>query len=161
MTASAFSAACQSMLLSSQNALALCWLSRTRQASLEQCRKRRWCPEKDAARKKMVPRRGLEPPRCYPLLPESSASTNSATWAIVFSCWLGAALSTGFLGQPALPVQRSACRRAATFSFWKPCFLSAFFALRMLYRRCLLCDFASGFQQARVLSCVNIVFITL
>ena len=32
-------------------------------------------------RPKMVPRRGLEPPRLAALVPETSASTNSATWA--------------------------------------------------------------------------------
>jgi hypothetical protein len=29
----------------------------------------------------MVPKRGLEPPRLSALVPETSASTNSATWA--------------------------------------------------------------------------------
>ena len=29
----------------------------------------------------VVPRKGLEPPRSYSLVPETSASTNSATWA--------------------------------------------------------------------------------
>ena len=29
----------------------------------------------------LVPRRGLEPPRLASLVPETSASTNSATWA--------------------------------------------------------------------------------
>ena len=30
---------------------------------------------------RLVPRKGLEPPRSYSLVPETSASTNSATWA--------------------------------------------------------------------------------
>ena len=29
----------------------------------------------------LVPRKGLEPPRCYSLVPETSASTNSAIGA--------------------------------------------------------------------------------
>jgi hypothetical protein len=31
--------------------------------------------------REVVPRRGLEPPRIAPLVPETSASTSSATWA--------------------------------------------------------------------------------
>src|SRR5215471_13481365 len=34
-----------------------------------------------AAQLALVPRRGLEPPRLAALVPETSASTNSATWA--------------------------------------------------------------------------------
>lgn len=40
----------------------------------------------------LVPRRGLEPPRCYSLVPETSASTNSATWALITAVPFGAAV---------------------------------------------------------------------
>src|SRR5690606_25704611 len=36
---------------------------------------------RDGALNRVVPKRGLEPPRVSPLPPQGSASTNSATWA--------------------------------------------------------------------------------
>src|SRR5215213_10954296 len=52
-------------------------------------------PRRPASRPiRMVRSRGLEPPRCYPLAPQASASTNSATTACEEECRKSRRLAT-------------------------------------------------------------------
>ena len=63
-------------------------------------------------KKRLVPRRGLEPPRLAALLPESSASTNSAIWADSKARVIQG-VRCGFKG-PAAPLSQSVVAAART-----------------------------------------------
>src|SRR5690606_7389499 len=64
----------------------------------------------------LVPRRGLEPPRFYPLVPETSASTNSATWAGASRAFSRAAGALSMAGKDCRGFRRSHRRHPSSHS---------------------------------------------